>query len=57
MAVPKKQTSKAKTRQRFANWLRKAKNLAKDAISKAKEILSQKSNFKYTNKDEKDDSP
>lgn len=44
MAVPKKRTSKAKTRSRKANWKRKALLEAKKAISLAKSSLTMKSN-------------
>lgn len=45
MAVPKKRTSKMKKRQRFANWKSKANLAAINALSKAKMILSQRSNY------------
>lgn len=45
MAVPKKRTSKMKKRQRFANWKSKANLVAINALSKAKMILSQRSNY------------
>jgi large subunit ribosomal protein L32 len=53
MAVPKKRTSKAKSRSRKANWKRKAYNASKKAISIGKSILSNKNTsfiYIYTNK-------
>lgn len=44
MAVPKKRTSKAKTRSRKANWKRKAFYQSIKAFSLAKSSLSKKSN-------------
>ena len=44
MAVPKKRTSKAKTRSRKAVWKRKALLQAKKAISLAKSSLTMRSN-------------
>nr|YP_009315664.1 Ribosomal protein L32 [Trichogloeopsis pedicellata]SCW24322.1 Ribosomal protein L32 [Trichogloeopsis pedicellata] len=42
MAVPKKRTSKAKSRSRKANWKRKAKHASQKAISLGKSALSGK---------------
>ena len=39
MAVPKKRTSKTKTRLRKAQWKFQASNEAKKALSKAKAVL------------------
>nr|YP_009541640.1 ribosomal protein L32 [Synarthrophyton chejuense]AYR05649.1 ribosomal protein L32 [Synarthrophyton chejuense] len=44
MAVPKKRTSKSKTRSRKANWKRKAFYVSIKALSLAKSSLSMKSN-------------
>ena len=44
MAVPKKRTSKAKTRSRKAVWKRRALFQAKKAISLAKSSLTMKGN-------------
>lgn len=50
MAVPKKRTSKSKSRSRKATWKRKAYYASKQAISLAKSILTNRSNsFVYTN--------
>lgn len=50
MAVPKKRTSKAKSKSRKANWKRKAYYSAQQAISKGKSILSGKeTSFIYIN--------
>lgn len=52
MAVPKKRTSKAKTRSRKACWKRKAFYQAEKAISLAKSSLTMKSNsFIYLSQD------
>lgn len=52
MAVPKKRTSKSKTRARQAYWKRKAYHQALKSISLAKSILSMKSNsFLYLSQD------
>nr|YP_009297821.1 ribosomal protein L32 [Kumanoa americana]AOM67555.1 ribosomal protein L32 [Kumanoa americana] len=40
MAVPKKRTSKSKSRSRKANWKNKANNASQKAISIGKSILS-----------------
>lgn len=51
MAVPKKRTSKSKSRSRKANWKRKAYFASRKAISLAKSILTNKSNsFVYLDK-------
>ena len=54
MAVPKKKTSKTKTRQRFANWRGKVKASLDNAIIKAKMLLSERSNYKYKGDESKD---
>nr|YP_007878143.1 50S ribosomal protein L32 [Calliarthron tuberculosum]AGA63754.1 50S ribosomal protein L32 [Calliarthron tuberculosum] len=52
MAVPKKRTSKAKTRSRKAKWKRKAFYVSKQAISLAKSVFTTKSNsYIYLSKD------
>lgn len=49
MAVPKKRTSKMKTRQRKSNWKKKAHEKAKKSLSLAKSILQGKSSsFVYS---------
>nr|QCI05622.1 ribosomal protein L32 [Cryptopleura ramosa] len=51
MAVPKKRTSKAKSRK--AHWKRKAFFMSKKSLSLAKSILTGKSNsFIYLNNDD-----
>nr|QHO64053.1 ribosomal protein L32 [Lympha mucosa] len=53
MAVPKKRTSKSKSKSRRANWINKAHITSKKAISLAKSILSGKNtSFIYTNTNE-----
>ena len=47
MAVPKKRTSKAKTRARKANWKAKARKQAQNALSLGKSINSGSPNFIY----------
>ena len=42
MAVPKKRTSKSKSRSRRANWTRKAYEKSKQAISIAKSVINGK---------------
>jgi len=50
MAVPKKRTSKAKSRSRKSTWERKAYYAQKKAISAAKSMLTKKSSsFVYLN--------
>nr|YP_010988186.1 ribosomal protein L32 [Rhodochorton tenue]WOK79390.1 ribosomal protein L32 [Rhodochorton tenue] len=50
MAVPKKRTSKAKSKSRKANWKRKAYYSAQQAMSRGKSILSgQETSFVYMN--------
>nr|YP_009589060.1 50S ribosomal protein L32 [Corallina ferreyrae]YP_009660528.1 50S ribosomal protein L32 [Corallina chilensis]QBL75576.1 50S ribosomal protein L32 [Corallina ferreyrae]QCS25476.1 50S ribosomal protein L32 [Corallina chilensis] len=57
MAVPKKRTSKSKTRSRKSNWKRKAFYASKQAISLAKSIFTAKSNsYVYLSKDVNSDS-
>lgn len=52
MAVPKKRTSKAKTKSRKATWKRKACISAQTSLSLAKSILSGKSkSFIYIEND------
>jgi large subunit ribosomal protein L32 len=49
MAVPKKRTSKAKTRARKANWKRKAFTAAQKSLSLAKSMLRGKTtSFVYS---------
>ena len=48
MAVPKKRTSKAKTRARKANWKAKARKQAQNVIYLGKSIKSGSPNFLYT---------
>nr|AYR06356.1 ribosomal protein L32 [Renouxia sp.] len=43
MAVPKKRTSKSKSRSRKANWKRKAHHASEKALSLAKSCLNTKS--------------
>lgn len=53
MAVPKKRTSKSKSRSRKANWKREAYFSSKKALSLAKSLLTGKSNsFIYLNDEE-----
>ena len=47
MAVPKKKTSKRKTRSRFATWNRKADIQAQKALSIGKSLLSGKNTGFY----------
>ena len=47
MAVPKKKTSKRKTRSRFATWNRKADIQAQKALSIGKSLLSGKNSGFY----------
>nr|QVY58459.1 50S ribosomal protein L32 [Kappaphycus striatus] len=50
MAVPKKRTSKSKSKSRKANWKLETKIASKKAISIAKSLLTGKHNsFVYTN--------
>lgn len=50
MAVPKKRTSKSKSKSRKAHWKLKAKIESKKAISLAKSLLTDKYNsFVYMN--------
>lgn len=52
MAVPKKRTSKAKTKSRKACWKRKALSQSIKAMSLAKSSLTMKSNsYVYLSKD------
>lgn len=52
MAVPKKRTSKSKSRSRKANWKRKAYYASKKALSLAKSCLNTKSrSYIYINDD------
>ena len=45
MAVPKKRTSKAKTRTRKSAWKKKADGAMQNALSLAKSVLNKDSNF------------
>nr|YP_009313620.1 Ribosomal protein L32 [Helminthocladia australis]SCW21874.1 Ribosomal protein L32 [Helminthocladia australis] len=50
MAVPKKRTSKAKSRSRKANWKKKAQYASQKAVSLGKSVLSGKNtSFVYIN--------
>lgn len=50
MAVPKKKMSKARSRRRYAGWLRKADAQAAKAMSLGRSILTQRnSSFYYPN--------
>ncbi len=51
MAVPKKRTSKAKTRSRKANWFKKAALAAQKAISLGKSIATNNSNSFFFEKE------
>nr|YP_010986066.1 ribosomal protein L32 [Polyopes affinis]WOL36984.1 ribosomal protein L32 [Polyopes affinis] len=52
MAVPKKRTSKSKSKLRKANWKSKAYDNSKKSLSLAKSLLTGKSNsFVYINVD------
>nr|YP_010903987.1 ribosomal protein L32 [Caulacanthus ustulatus]WCH57238.1 ribosomal protein L32 [Caulacanthus ustulatus] len=44
MAVPKKRTSKAKSKSRKANWKRQSHLKCKQALSLGKSLLTEKSN-------------
>nr|YP_009314436.1 Ribosomal protein L32 [Liagoropsis maxima]SCW22690.1 Ribosomal protein L32 [Liagoropsis maxima] len=56
MAVPKKRTSKSKSRSRKANWKRKAYYASKRATSLGKSILAGKNqSFIYINTTNKED--
>merc|ERR1719298_64634 len=55
MAVPKKRTSKMKTRSRKANWYAKAKRQAELAWSRAKSNKDDGSEFLFDNKDDDDE--
>ena len=54
MAVPKKRTSKSKTRSRKAVWKRQAFRESLKALSLAKSSLTTSSNFIYESVDQKD---
>jgi large subunit ribosomal protein L32 len=54
MAQPKKKTSKAKSRSRHANWLRKANLQAERAISLGRSILTERATGFYYPKAEED---
>lgn len=47
MAVPKKKTSKARARSRYANWLNKANLHAERALSTGRSLLSQRAEGFY----------
>lgn len=44
MAVPKKRTSKSKSRSRKANWKSKAQTAANKSLSLSKSLLKEKNN-------------
>nr|YP_009296279.1 ribosomal protein L32 [Sebdenia flabellata]AOM65214.1 ribosomal protein L32 [Sebdenia flabellata] len=51
MAVPKKRTSKSKSKTRKANWKREAYIISQKSLSLAKSVLTGKSNsFLYSQK-------
>nr|YP_009315053.1 Ribosomal protein L32 [Titanophycus setchellii]SCW23508.1 Ribosomal protein L32 [Titanophycus setchellii] len=55
MAVPKKRTSKAKSRSRKSNWTQKAVHKSKKAISLGKSIISgNNESFIYINETAQD---
>nr|YP_009313824.1 Ribosomal protein L32 [Hommersandiophycus borowitzkae]SCW22078.1 Ribosomal protein L32 [Hommersandiophycus borowitzkae] len=55
MAVPKKRTSKAKSKSRKATWKRKAKYASERAISLGKSIIAgNNQSFVYINNDARD---
>nr|SCW22896.1 Ribosomal protein L32 [Nemalion sp. H.1444] len=55
MAVPKKRTSKSKSRSRKANWKIKAYYASSKAISLGKSVLSDKNqSFVYIDNNDKD---
>ena len=53
MAVPKKRTSKKKTRMRLANWKAKGRKMASRALTLAKSVLNKDSKFIFDPKKEK----
>ena len=56
MAVPKKRTSKSKSKSRKANWKRKAYFIAKRSLSLSKSMLKENNrSFIYTNSDKEID--
>nr|YP_009295869.1 ribosomal protein L32 [Schimmelmannia schousboei]AOM64804.1 ribosomal protein L32 [Schimmelmannia schousboei] len=53
MAVPKKRTSKSKSKSRKSNWKREAYFQGQKSLSLAKSILTEKANsFIYVNNDQ-----
>nr|YP_009393846.1 ribosomal protein L32 [Polysiphonia sertularioides]ARW62408.1 ribosomal protein L32 [Polysiphonia sertularioides] len=49
MAVPKKRTSKSKSKSRKSIWMNKASSIAKKSLAIAKSLMTSKStNFIYT---------
>ncbi|NJK62851.1 MAG: 50S ribosomal protein L32 [Synechococcaceae cyanobacterium SM2_3_1] len=54
MAQPKKKTSKAKSRSRHANWLRKANLQAERAMSLGRSILTERAAGFYYPRAEED---
>lgn len=55
MAVPKKRTSKSKSKSRKSNWKHKSYFKSQKALSLAKSLLTGKSNsFLYINESDKD---
>nr|QCI09152.1 ribosomal protein L32 [Inkyuleea mariana] len=56
MAVPKKRTSKSKSKSRKANWKREAYFCSKKSLSLAKSLLTGNNNsFVYINSNEEDE--
>nr|WDA99331.1 ribosomal protein L32 [Galdieria yellowstonensis]WDA99521.1 ribosomal protein L32 [Galdieria yellowstonensis] len=56
MAVPKKKTSKSKTKARKATWKNKAAFAVSKALTLAKSVFNKKSKFIYNNgKEEKEE--
>nr|UNJ16111.1 ribosomal protein L32 [Galdieria sp.]WDA99658.1 ribosomal protein L32 [Galdieria sulphuraria] len=54
MAVPKKKTSKSKTKSRKATWKKKAAFAVNKALTLAKSVFNKESKFVYNNgKEEK----
>ncbi|BDE17641.1 ribosomal protein L32 (chloroplast) [Galdieria partita] len=52
MAVPKKKTSKSKTKSRKANWKNKAAFAVTKALTLAKSVFNKESKFVYNNRKE-----
>ncbi|NEO57519.1 MAG: 50S ribosomal protein L32 [Okeania sp. SIO3B5] len=56
MAVPKKRTSKSKTKMRKSQWKRKARLEAQKALSLGKSVLTQRSHsFVYPSAEEEEE--